>query len=104
MLRSVQRYISCLLLALFLFPMVEKQLHAFEHAEEFHCTSTDKHFHDAEHSCEICDFTFSDSTPAPAIYAVSIPGPLGLQYYLPSGDAAIDHETCIHPGRAPPIG
>jgi hypothetical protein len=58
-----KRFLAVFLLGLFLFPLVEKQVHAFEHADEFHCNSTDQHFHDVEHSCSICDYTFSDSNP-----------------------------------------
>lgn len=37
--------------------MVEKELHALEHSNDFHCTSSDKHFHEQEHNCSICDYT-----------------------------------------------
>jgi hypothetical protein len=48
---------SIFLLFLFLFPLVEKEMHALEHADDFHCSSVDKHFHELEHSCSICDYT-----------------------------------------------
>ncbi len=41
--------------------MVEKQVHAFEHKEDKHCTANAKHFHEQEHYCDICDFTLTDS-------------------------------------------
>jgi hypothetical protein len=58
---SIKKYLSLFLLALFLFPSVEKQLHAFEHLSDSHCTSANKHFHPLEHNCSICDFTITDS-------------------------------------------
>src|ERR1700753_3093425 len=63
--QHIKKYLSFFFLFLFLFPTVEKQLHAFEHRADLHCTSTDKHFHSQEHSCSICDFTITDSNAAP---------------------------------------
>ena len=51
------------MLLLFLFPMVEKHVHAFEHSKDKHCTANEKHFHEEEHHCTICDFTITDSNP-----------------------------------------
>ncbi|MDQ3047639.1 MAG: hypothetical protein M3R27_08840 [Bacteroidota bacterium] len=55
--QSIKKYSSILLLFLFLFPLVEKEHHAHEHADEEHCNASDKHFHEMEHNCSICDFT-----------------------------------------------
>ena len=52
---------SILLLFLFLFPLVEKEVHALEHTDDVHCSSVDKHFHEIEHSCSICDYSVPDS-------------------------------------------
>lgn len=61
MYKELQKYLSLVLLVLFLFPMVEQQLHAFEHSADKHCTASTKHFHEQEHHCDICDFTLTDS-------------------------------------------
>lgn len=61
--KELQKYISFSLCLLFLFPMVEKQIHAFEHSDDKHCTANEKHFHEQEHHCNICDFTHTDSSP-----------------------------------------
>lgn len=58
---ELKKYSSLLLLILFLFPMVEKQAHAFEHSADTHCIASDKHFHEPEHHCDICDFTLTDT-------------------------------------------
>jgi hypothetical protein len=90
-------------LLLFLFPLVEKQLHAMEHADDIHCNATDKHFHEAEHSCSICDYTFSD-TPSElkAEYSFFLSTInfeyIGFHPILNSGS-----ETLLLPSRAPPI-
>ena len=55
---TAKKYISLILLTLFLFPMVEKEVHTFQHASDSHCKSINKHFHKLEHSCGICDFVF----------------------------------------------
>ena len=53
-----------LMLALLLFPMVEKVVHELGHLNDEHCGVKDLHFCQAEHSCSICDYTFSSpSTP-----------------------------------------
>ncbi len=51
-----RKYISISLLALFLFPLIEKEIHTLEHVDSFHCKASDKHFHELEHTCSICDF------------------------------------------------
>ncbi|MDF2435659.1 MAG: hypothetical protein K0Q95_35 [Bacteroidota bacterium] len=63
--KRVKTYLSVFLLFLFLFPMAEKQVHAFNHHTDEHCSSSDKHFHEEEHSCNICDFNFTDSALCP---------------------------------------
>lgn len=54
-----------LMLALLLFPILEKSRHDFEHAEEIHCSVKDKHFCRAEHNCKICDYLFASSSTPP---------------------------------------
>jgi hypothetical protein len=57
MLFRIRKYISVFALAAFLFPIVTEELHAFSHADDFHCTEkSTTHFHKAEHHCPICDF------------------------------------------------
>ncbi len=66
MYKQIKNSLSFLLLCLFLFPAVEREVHAYEHQNDIHCASTDKHFHEEEHNCSICDFTITDSTsPTP---------------------------------------
>lgn len=57
---KIKIYFSLSLLGLFLFPLVEKEIHALEHVDEFHCTSTVAHIHQHEHSCDLCDYTVAD--------------------------------------------
>jgi hypothetical protein len=65
MYQQLKKYTALFFLFLFLFPTVEKQLHAFEHTNDIHCSSTDQHFHTQEHTCSICDFTVTDSNLLP---------------------------------------
>jgi hypothetical protein len=60
--KDFKKYISLAILLLFLFPMVEKQIHAFEHSADKHCTANEKHFHELEHHCDVCVFTMGDSS------------------------------------------
>jgi hypothetical protein len=59
--KKINKYFSVFFLILFLFSLVEKQAHAFQHQNDSHCLATDKHFHNVEHNCSICDFTSTDS-------------------------------------------
>ena len=62
---QLRKYAALFLLALFVFPFVEKGVHDVTHAKDTHCsTKNSKHFHTSEHHCSICDFTVSLS-PAP---------------------------------------
>ncbi len=59
--QTIKKYFSVFFLMLFLFPIVEKEIHALEHAGDPHCISENKHFHNLEHNCGICDFTLYSS-------------------------------------------
>ena len=63
--QALKKYLSLFLLLLFLFPLAEKELHALEHADEEHCTASDKHFHELEHNCHVCDFTLAKTDASP---------------------------------------
>lgn len=54
-----KKYLPLFFLFLFLFPMLKKGTHDLEHQSDIHCTATDKHYHDQEHSCPVCEFTLS---------------------------------------------
>lgn len=63
--KKLKSYISLLMFAVLLFPMVEKTLHDFEHVNEVHCGVKEIHYCKAEHFCPICDYVFSTSTTPP---------------------------------------
>lgn len=63
--QKLRSYISILMLMLLLFPMLERAMHEFEHLSEKHCGIKETHFCEVEHSCTICDYTFSSSATAP---------------------------------------
>ncbi len=57
-----RKYAALFLLAVFVYPFIEKGIHDIEHAKDVHCsTKNSTHFHTKEHHCEICDFTVSVS-------------------------------------------
>jgi hypothetical protein len=53
---TINRFASFLVLLLFLFPLVETELHAISHWNDKHCLETGLHFHQEEHHCTLCDF------------------------------------------------
>ena len=101
--KRLTKYLSLFLLLTFLFPIAEKQVHAFEHSTDKHCTASDKHFHEQEHHCDICDITLTDTGfPAAANYRF-IASVHTFLFSLP-------YESVYHPGtfqnlpaRAPPV-
>jgi hypothetical protein len=51
-------------LLVFLFPLVESEVHNFSHWSDFHCTVNNAtHLHKAEHHCILCDFTTNFFAP-----------------------------------------
>lgn len=72
---QLKKYLSLFLLVLFLFPMLEKGMHDFEHRGDIHCNAKDKHFHSLEHNCSVCDHTIVDvsaSLPTNLILVVTV--------------------------------
>ena len=83
--------------------MVEKEMHAFKHADDFHCTAENKHFHNLEHNCGICDFNFCSSEGSTQIETSYTLFSLSFSY-TPSINSIYELNTIDHSGsRAPPI-
>ncbi len=83
--------------------MLEKGRHEFQHKAEIHCTATDKHFHNLEHSCSICEFTVTHSTyPVASNFQFNISVQQFL--FLPFVESINAPNAFQHiPARAPPI-
>lgn len=57
--QSFRRYFSLFLLSIFLFAYTEITVHSIEHSGDEHChVIGERHIHNAEHHCAICDFEF----------------------------------------------
>jgi hypothetical protein len=91
------------LLFLFLFPTIEKQLHAFEHRSDEHCVATDKHFHAQEHHCSICDFTVAPNHPSAETKFQFILFSTSFLYVSQRVSTPIATTDYLLPSRAPPI-
>ena len=100
----IKKYGSLFLLLAFLFPLVQKELHALEHSDESQCsTTTEKHFHAEEHHCDICDFALPslDETIAETLsiqLAIST-----LAYTTPHAEDIFLSPSLNIPARAPPV-
>jgi hypothetical protein len=100
---TFKKYCSIIFLFLFLFPLVEKEIHAIEHADDVHCSASDKHFHELEHSCSICDYTFSSSADliSPLCFAVDNGKSFVFNPFI------VEHVSIefnyLLPSRAPPV-
>lgn len=98
-----KKYVSILFLLIFLFPLVEKQIHEFEHKDDIHCSASDKHFHELEHNCSVCDHTLIDST-----YSATTDYQLTLSFqpfsFRPFVESIHTPEAFQYlPARAPPV-
>ncbi len=98
----LKKYGSFFLLLLFLFPLVEKQLHIYDHAADLHCNASDKHYHEMEHSCSICEFTIADSPPVPDTFLsiIIVEFPCYFQVLNELVKSSITFQDI--PSRAPP--
>ena len=54
--KMFQKIFALILCIGLLVPIMEKSLHALKHSADLHCTSSDKHFHEKQHSCSVCDY------------------------------------------------
>ena len=73
MFHKAKRFISLLVLSLFLFPLLEVGIHSYIHRNDTHCFEKSKnHFHALEHSCSICDYTLTTSADLPALTEIQI--------------------------------
>lgn len=101
--RLTKKYFVYFFLFLLLFPLAEKGVHALEHHDEVHCTITDKHFHEQEHECSICDFTISDNNnlPSDEIAFVLTSQIFSFQEFIL--EITIPFSFSNLPSRAPPL-
>lgn len=63
--QKLRSYISMIMMALLILPMVEKAIHEIEHLDDKRCGIKETHFCEVEHSCNICDYTFSSPSTIP---------------------------------------
>lgn len=101
--KHLKKYYSLFFLFLLLFPMVEKQAHAFEHRDDIHCSATDKHFHELEHHCNICDYTSTDSNPVAEHHISFFIGEIRFSYFSLPENIHTPEAFQDLPSRAPPV-
>jgi hypothetical protein len=101
--KQLKKILSIFLLFLFLFPMVQKELHAYEHKNDFHCNSTDKHIHSIEHTCGICDFAIFDSTLNSSVPFTIITSEKHFLYIEYAENHNFSYCSQQLPPRAPPV-
>ena len=100
---QIKKYFSLFFLFLFLFPMVEKEIHALEHKADIHCSATDKHFHSLEHNCSVCDFTNTNTITTPETSSEFIISANDFSF-LPFIESSFTSSSFhLLPARAPPI-
>jgi len=102
-LQRIKKIFALFAIATFLFPLVEKEIHNFLHSEVVLCTITDKHFHQEEHHCNLCDLT-RDVADKPTIFHHNLLiGILcNLNFVFNVQDFEIQ-KSVYSPLRAPPV-
>lgn len=104
MLRRYNIFISLLLLAVFCYPLVQIEVHAFEHRNDTHCDATaEVHLHELEHVCSICDFSVSFSEGAVATYFNVIEVINSGTWFTASVPVVPSTAWPFLPPRAPPV-
>jgi hypothetical protein len=63
--KIIRKYLPLLVVALLLFPLVEKAVHDRGHFNEEHCELKDTHYCNVEHNCSLCDYVFSSPSNQP---------------------------------------
>lgn len=98
----IHKGISIFISALLLFLFVEKSLHELDHVNDFHCTASEKHIHNQEHTCSLCDFnitiqTFVHTTEQ-TVQSLSFTEITVVYYFSDS-----HKQVALSPARAPPV-
>ncbi len=101
---SARIIFSFLFLFAFLIPTVGETLHQLSHANDFHCNEKSvHHFHELEHHCVICDFSFSSyysdilNPELSAIHFIILP------YHFENTKTLFIDEVSVLALRGPPI-
>ncbi len=102
--KIVKNYFAPILLALFLFPQVQKGMHDFEHRHGTHCDAKAvKHFHTLEHVCSICDFSVPVSTEFLTFCFNSLITVNEINFQIPVEKSINANFHYQVPPRAPPV-
>jgi len=52
-----RQILSFIVLLIFVFPFIQKEIHSLAHAQDFHCTTkTERHYHKEQHFCLVCEY------------------------------------------------
>lgn len=100
----VKTSFAWLLLALFMFPQVQKGMHDFEHRHDTHCDAkAEQHLHPLEHVCSICDFSVPVSTEFLTFYFSKLITVCEVIHQIPVDDCIVSDFKYQLPPRAPPV-
>jgi len=100
--QKLKKIFAVFSLLVFLFPLVETEIHDYAHADDFHCTAATQHLHKAEHHCSLCDFT-SHFSAAPSFndYHFRLSKITILHFFSSEDHYPIQSRDFLSP-RAPP--
>jgi hypothetical protein len=101
--QKLKKIFALFSLAVFLFPFVEKEIHNYDHQNDFHCTTSESHLHNPEHHCSLCDYT-NDYNGSPSFHQDDlILSALSVTYFSFSENNSSLHHGRFPSLRAPPV-
>lgn len=65
--QKLKHIVALFSVLVFLFPLVETELHNFSHFNDVHCMAVNGHYHQGEHHCLLCDAT-NDLSATPSFH------------------------------------
>ena len=101
---KINQILSFIVLLIFVYPFIQKEIHTLEHAHDFQCTThTERHYHSVQHHCLVCEYNillgetvkeFSASS-SPATFVIKI-----TSYFI---ECNFNYQAYSYLLRGPPV-
>ncbi len=102
--KIIKNISAVFLLVLFLLPTAEQTIHAYKHSNDKHCNVVgEKHFHEKEHHCFLCDYTITSEMQAAKAFSATKIFHQPFSFSLFKNDFVEIESAKPHPARGPPV-
>ncbi len=100
----LRKILPLIVLFIFAYPFVQKELHVFEHSHDFHCASkTERHIHPEQHHCLVCEYNILPSETAALAVLKAEPTKVNTEVISFYKESSILHHKYSFLLRGPPI-